>query len=139
MKKNKGFTLIELMIVIVIVGILAAIGVPIYRQYVAKAMASEGKALAGAIASAEKVYYAEVGSFYPITIYTSYNSTPLNIDARGNRYFRYFMVNTAASSINITVSGTDKSGRSMIVTLTASLTGQPTGRVTHDGTVIENF
>ena len=56
MKKSKGFTLVELIIVIVIVGILSIVTVPIYRGYTKKAIATEAKALLGSIATAEKVY-----------------------------------------------------------------------------------
>ena len=41
-RKNQGFTLIELMIVIAIIGILAAIALPAYSQYTGRAQASEG-------------------------------------------------------------------------------------------------
>ena len=62
MKSRKGFTLIELMIVVVIVGILAAIIIPLLLSRVEKAKYSEGKAIAGQIATAVRAYVAEYGA-----------------------------------------------------------------------------
>jgi len=64
MKSRKGFTLIELMVVILIVGILAAVAIPILRGRIDAAKWSEGKAMMGSIATALRAYCAEKGVGY---------------------------------------------------------------------------
>jgi prepilin-type N-terminal cleavage/methylation domain-containing protein len=61
MEKRKGFTLIELMVVIFIVGILAAVAIPIMRGRIDSAKWSEGRAAAGSIRTAARAFCAEKG------------------------------------------------------------------------------
>ena len=65
MLTKKGFTLVEVMVVIIIVAILVAIAVPIMRSRVDSAKWSEGKAMAGTIAVALRVYATEKGGDGP--------------------------------------------------------------------------
>jgi type IV pilus assembly protein PilA len=60
---QKGFTLIELMIVVAIIGILAAIAIPAYQNYTIRAQVTEGLTLAGGWKAAVAEYYANTGNW----------------------------------------------------------------------------
>jgi len=72
MRSRKGFTLIELMVVILIVGILAAVAIPIMRGRIDAAKWSEGKSGCGTIGTALRAYAAERGATgtYPPSLAT---------------------------------------------------------------------
>ncbi len=68
--RRGGFTLIELMIVVAIIGILAAIAIPNFLRFQLKAKSSEGKTNLAAIRTAEESFFAEYGR------YVSANASP---------------------------------------------------------------
>lgn len=116
LRKMRGFTLIELVVVMVIVGILSVIAVPLYRGYTRRAMAAEGKALVGSIATSEKVYLAEHGVYHAagtIAAPINYDAT-IDIDARANTYFNTY---------SISISGAISSGDAAFTATTSGVVG----------------
>ncbi len=61
MKNQKGFTLIELMIVVAIIGILAAIAIPAYQDYIARAQVSEAVQLLAGGKTPMAEFYSDKG------------------------------------------------------------------------------
>ncbi len=100
---KKGFTLVELMVVVIIVGILAAVAVPLYRSNLKRAMSSEGVALVGSIRTAERVYYAEHDKYTGAWAELGGDVA----DLADNKYFTTAPVftNVAATTFTVTVTG----------------------------------
>lgn len=100
--KMKGFTLIELMIVVAIIGIMAAIAIPNFLNYMCKSRQSEAKMGLGGIRTGEEAYYAE------FNVYTT-NQTAIGFKMKtGGRY-----------GFNITIGETDPTAQTHTYTATA--------------------
>lgn len=65
LRQRQGFTLIELMIVVAIIGILSTIAIPNMMKFQLRTRASEGRLNLSAIRTAQKAYFSETGFFQP--------------------------------------------------------------------------
>ena len=77
-----GFTLVEVLVVTIIVGILASVALPMYRQNIKSAIATEGYALVGSVRTAERVYLAEHNTYTSV-----WSDISGNVDLNKNKYF----------------------------------------------------
>ena len=75
---SKGFTLIELMIVVAVIGVLAAIAIPAYQDYIARAQLSEGIILMGGVKSKVNEYYTQTAVCPSLTQMGYLSSTDLS-------------------------------------------------------------
>jgi prepilin-type N-terminal cleavage/methylation domain-containing protein len=82
--RQLGFTLVELMIVVVIMGILASLALVGFRKYIARARSSEAVSILAEMASKEQVYFGEFFAFLPLR---ADNNTALPSPDEGNGAF----------------------------------------------------
>lgn len=101
--KNKGFTIIELMIAVAIIGVLAAIAIPAYQNYIIRAKVSEALTFASQAKTAVAEYYQSQG-----TLPTSNTQAGLA---------------TSISGTNVSAVSVDTNGAITVTTSIANITG----------------
>ena len=74
--QESGFTLVELMIVVAIIGVLSAVAVPNFKKYQAKAKSSEAKVQLAAAYTAQQAFYGDFGIYHSCLSYMGYE--PIN-------------------------------------------------------------
>ncbi len=122
-RSNQGFTLIELMIVVAIIGILAAIAVPAYQDYMVRSKASEVILRLGEVKTAVSDYYAHHGSF------GSAASVGFNTGATG-KYVNGVACGTNCGQITATTTSTSELGAAAGTTVVLSAVSTTNGVVT---------
>ncbi|MGK4474544.1 type IVa pilus major pilin TapA [Aeromonas molluscorum] len=104
MRKQTGFTLIELMIVVAIVAILAAIALPAYQTYTKKAKFSEVVAATGGVKTAIEVCYQTTGD---ISLCDANGSGGIPSAAGASGYVKSVEVDDTPADVSITATGAD--------------------------------
>ena len=131
---QKGFTLIELMIVVAIIAILAAIAIPAYQDYVVRSQVSEGLSLADGSKTAIAEFYSNNGHFPA-------NNQSAGLAAAGSITGKYVKTVTVAGGL-ITVAYGNKANSKIqdaTLELSASTHAGSTSFTCHGGTVSDKY
>lgn len=100
---QSGFTLVELMIVVAIIGVLSAVAVPNFKKYQAKAKTSEAKVQLAAAYTAMQAFYGDFGAYSSCLAY-------MGFDPGLEWSSRYYGIGIGAAANNITIAGDVSTG-----------------------------
>ncbi|MBI4989022.1 MAG: pilin [Rhodocyclales bacterium] len=116
---QKGFTLIELMIVVAIIGILAAVALPAYQDYTVRAKVSEGLIAASSARTAVSEVYANAGRMLP-------SAASMNVQSQTSQWVNsvgWLMTGQDAGDITVTLQNVTGLGAAAGTTLILRATG----------------
>jgi type IV pilus assembly protein PilA len=128
---QKGFTLIELMIVVAIIGILAAIALPAYQEYTGRAQAGEPLTATAGIRADIGVYLSEEGALPNAGDSTTLDTTLGELE--GKYFGAGNAVLTGAGVISVTFTGGVHTGNTMTLTAIPNAAGNQIARWECDG------
>ncbi len=98
---RKGFSLIELMIVIVVVGILASIAYPSYVEYITRARRSDGQSALMDLASRMERYYSDHNTYQTATIGGSATTSVLTSSASAEAWYTLSITSATSSAYTL--------------------------------------
>ncbi|MDD5044990.1 MAG: prepilin-type N-terminal cleavage/methylation domain-containing protein [Candidatus Omnitrophica bacterium] len=112
---RKGFTLLELLIVIIIIGVLAVVALTQYKNLTERARSSEAKAAIGSIRTAEKIYHEDHGAFTGTMDELSEYITPLPTSCQTTNWFSYALatggIGVGADAFNVNATRCQTGGK----------------------------